>query len=763
MEPNSQVIGAGTAGSLGSGADPRVVELLGRMTVKEKIAQLCGFWNPAPAKFVESGELFSADYFRKHMPDGIGNVGPSNIGLEDDIRYRNALQAYLRKETRLGIPAIFHDEGCHGVMKPDATSFPNPLGLASSWHPELLEEIFDVVALEMRARGAQHALTPVIDVARDPRWGRIEETFGEDPFLAGRLGAAAVKGLQGSTDGSVDSRHVLATLKHYVGHGTPEGGLNCSPSICGPRDLRETHLAPFTHVLRTSAPATVMPSYNEVDGVPAHANRWLLEDVLRGELGFTGLIVSDYFGVMRLHAGHQVAATKQAAAEQAFNAGVQIELPEPYGFPYLEQALEEGTVPIAAVDAAVAAVLAWKFKLGLFEEPPIDPAAARALIERPDRRDLAQRAAEESIVLLQNEGGVLPLNLSRFQTIAVIGPNANVVRLGGYSGGPLHTVSVLQGITRRVGGAARVVHAQGCVLVKNEPPTAYGRSKAEETLLATDQENAGLIAEAVAAAQTADVVVLAVGETESLCREAYSDRVVGDATTLALPGSQQALLEAVIATGKPVVIYLTNGRPLVLGPSGSSAAAILEGWYMGQETGTALARILFGDVVPSGKLTVSFPKSVGHIPAHYSKKLYGGPFPYIFSDNRAQYPFGFGLSYTTFAYAHPRLREAEIRVGAGTLVSVEVTNTGSREADEIVQLYLNAEVAGLTRPRRELKGFQRIHLRPGETRRIEFEVTTAMLSCWNLAMRYQVEPGKYRFILGPSSTEGESVTLIVAR
>jgi beta-glucosidase len=739
----------------------RVEDLLGRMTVREKIAQLTGFWIPAPARLRESGEMFAPEYYRDRFPDGIGSIGPSNISLEDDVRYRNAVQKFLREETRLGIPAIFHDEGCHGLMKPGATSFPSPLGLACSWDPALLREIYDVVAQEMRVRGAQHALTPVIDVARDPRWGRIDETYGEDPYLNSRLGASAVTGLQGSSDGTVDGNHVMATLKHFAGHGTPEGGLNCSPSICGPRELREVHLAPFAHVIRTSHPASVMPSYNEVDGIPSHASTWLLDTVLRGELGFRGLVVSDYYGVMRLHAGHQVAANKADAARLAFRAGVQLELPEPYGYPFLEQCLQEGTIAIEQIDQAVAALLAWKFRLGLFENPFSDLAAAAAAIRAPRHRALALRAAEESIVLLKNEGVLLPLSTDRHKTIAVIGPNADVVRLGGYSGGPLTSVSILNGIRTRVGTHAKVVHAQGCVLVKNEPATAYDRWKFEEVALATDDENRELIAEARRVAREADIVILVVGETESLCREAYSTKVVGDTTTLEFPGSQPALIEAVLSAGKPVVVYLMNGRPLAIDDLSARVPAILEGWYMGQETGTAAARILFGDISPSGKLTVSFPKSVGHIPAYYSKKPYSGPFPYIFSNNLATYPFGHGLSYATFAYARPRLAATEINPGGETVASIEVTNTGDRTADEIVQMYLHGEISLLTRPVKELKGFRRISLKPGETKKVEFPVTTETLAVWNAEMRYRVEPGVYRIIMGSSSAAEDGVALRV--
>jgi len=740
----------------------RVQDLLSRMTVREKIAQLTGFWVPAPAKLIESGEMFSAKFYRSRFPDGVGSVGPSNIPLEHDVRYRNAVQKFLREETRLGIPAIFHDEGAHGLMKPGSTSFPSPLGLACSWNPSLVNEIFHVVAREMRARGAQHALTPVIDVARDPRWGRIDETFGEDPFLNSRLGEQAVLGLQGSRDGSVDGEHVMATLKHFTGHGTPEGGLNCSPALGGLRELREVHMAPFLHVLRAAKPAAVMPSYNEIDGVPAHASAWLLDTVLRGEWKFRGLIVGDYYGVMRLHAGHQVAPTKADAARLAFKAGLQLELPEPYGFPFLEECLENGSITVKELNRAVTPLLTWKFKLGLFENPFVEAAAAEAAVRVPAHGALALRAAEESIVLLKNEANLLPFSTKKVKKIAVIGPNAAVTRLGGYSGDPLASVSILEGVRARAGREARVTYAKGCVLVKNEPDSAYDRWKLEKVVIATDEENRSHLAKAIKVAAASDVVILVVGETETLCREAYSDKVVGDATTLDFAGSQPALIEAVLATGKPVVLYLVNGRPLALTRYESRVQAIVEGWYMGQATGTAAAKVLFGDICPSGKLTVSFPKSVGHIPAHYSKKPFAARFPYIFSDNQPVYPFGHGLSYTTFVYGEPRLTKAMIRVIEETVVSVDVTNTGSRDADEIVQMYIHGEISLLTRPVRELKGFARIRLQPGETKRVEFPINTETLAVWNLEMNYQVEPGIYEIYLGGSSAATAKVTLTVS-
>lgn len=743
----------------GASIENRVDDLVARMTIREKIAQLTGFWVPAPAALIATGDLFSPEFYRKKFPDGIGSIGPSNISLSHDIRYRNAVQKFLREQTRLGIPAIFHDEGAHGLMKPGSTSFPSPLGLASSWDAPLVNEIFQVVARQMRTRGAQHALTPVIDVARDPRWGRIDETFGEDPFLNARLGEQAVVGLQGGRSGEVDDQHVMATLKHFTGHGTPEGGLNCSPSLGGMRELREVHMAPFLHILKTARPAAVMPSYNEIDGIPAHGSVWLLKKVLREEWNFDGLIVGDYFGVQRLHVGHDVAPTKADAARLAFEAGVQLELPEAYAFPDLEECVVQGKVALADLDGAVSLILSWKFRLGLFENPYVEERLAVDAVRDPFAAALARRAAEESVVLLKNEGNVLPLNLDTLKTLAVIGPNAAVTRLGGYSGDPLKAISLLEGIRDRVGDRATVLHAPGCTLVKNDPVSAYDRWKFEEVELASDAENAESIAEAVALVARADVVILAVGETESLCREAYSDKVVGDATSLDFPGSQPLLIDRILALGKPVILYLMNGRPLALARYVPRAAAIIEGWYMGESTGVAAAKILFGDISPSGKLTVSFPKSIGHLPCYYSKKPFAARFPYIFSDNQALYPFGFGLSYTTFEYSDASVNKSAIGVGESASVSVWVKNTGNRNADEIVQMYLHARVEAVTRPVRELKGFTRIKLQAGESRKVAFEITRESLSIWNLNMEFKAEPGIFEIYLGGSSAATAKVSL----
>ena len=742
--------------------EQRVDDLLKRMTLREKLAQLCGCWPAEEIKEDISIEAFVQDSCRQKMADGIGTIGPVNLPLERDVALRNTIQKFLVENTRLGIPAIFHDEGCHGLMKDEATSFPMPIGLACCWDEALIKEVFDVVGREMRSRGGQQSLTPILDVARDPRWGRIEETLGEDPFLNARLGSAMVSGLQGGATGEIDGEHVMSTLKHFAGHGTPEGGLNHSQAMCGLREFREVHLAPFEYAIKTVHPAAVMPSYNDVDGVPSHANRWLLTDVLRGEFGFKGLVVSDYEGVARLHKPQCIAEDAAAAARLALEAGVQMELPNPAGFPKLEKLIQSGAVKEELVDAAVRAVLLAKFKLGLFENAMADAKEARQLLLRPESRRLALRAAQESIVLLKNEAGLLPLSPAKYPTIAVIGPNADIARLGGYSGTPLKTVSLVEGIRDKVAGQAEVLFAQGCVVVKNERRNAFANwKKVGDVQLATIEENRPLIEEASRTAAKADIVVLALGDVECTCREAWAANHLGDRSSLDLPGSQMDLARAVLATGKPVILYLMNGRPPVLGELKDRAKAIVEGWYMGEETGTAAADILFGDVAPSGKLTVSFPKSIGQLPCYYSKRSPAGEYNYLFGDNEPEFPFGFGQSYTTFSYADLRVKDESIAADGGTAISVDVANTGKMGGDEIVQFYVRQEVASVTRPVKQLIGFRRIHLQPGEKTTVTLPLEAASLAIYDINMNRRTEPGMYRIMAGPSSKELSSVRMMV--
>jgi beta-glucosidase len=741
----------------------RVDDLLARMTWSEKISQLTGWWD-YDDKFPAMAAQAREDSFRAWFPEGVAQIGPTQLPVAEDVQFRNAVQKFLREKTRLGIPVIFHDEGCHGVMKPQATSFPMPIGLACSWNEALTERIYDTVAREMRARGGQQALTPILDVARDPRWGRIEETLGEDPVLIARLGAAMVRGFQGGATGNVDQHHVLATLKHFAGHGTPEGGLNRSPSIMGPRELRDVHLAPFEFVIRHTRPAAVMPSYNDIDGVPSHANRWLLRDVLRGEYNFQGLIVSDYGGIERLQTKQSLCESPTEAGLLALAAGVDCELASPHGFPGLKLLSEPEPELRSWVDAAVRRLLTAKFQLGLFENPYADATAARALLDRPETAELAVQAARESIVLLKNDGGALPLQLTKLKRIAVIGPNADIARLGGYSGTPLQSVSLLEGIRTYVGQEAEVLHAEGCRIVTVDHRNASQNWRAEgPVILVSDEENRPLISEAVRVAAESDVVVLALGDLERTCRETWGDGSghLGDRASLDLPGSQMALARAVIATGKPVIVYLMNGRPAALEELSRLAPAILEGWYAGQATGTAAAEILFGRISPSGKLTVSFPRDAGHIPAYYSRKVGAASHDYLFSNNSALYSFGHGLSYTTFEYRNLRLAQDRLRAGESIRASVEVTNTGTMAADEIVQVYVRDEVASVTRPVMELKDFRRLSLKPGESRVVEFVLEPEALMFTGIELRRIIEPGRFIIMIGGSTTKPLRATLEV--
>lgn len=742
--------------------EERVKDLLARMTPEEKVAQLIGFWDVDDSKTLSGDSSFKEDVFKEIFKNGIGEIGPINLPIEKDIRWKNDAQRYLLTKTRLGIPAIFHDEGCHGLMKPQATSFPMTIGLASSWDVKLYEEVYDVVAREMRVRGGHQALTPILDVGRDPRFGRIEEFYGEDPFLNSRLGAAQVKGLQGGTSGVIDKNHVLATLKHFTAHGTPEGGLNRNSGNISLRDLREIHMYPFLYVIKTTNPAAVMASYNEIDGVPSHANKWLLQDVLRKEMGFKGLIVSDYEGVRQLHNDHKVAADPKEAALLAMKAGVQMELPIPDSYQNILALVKEGKLEQTLIDECVAQILTVKFKLGLFDNPYVDAKAALAQARKPESKALALRAAQESIVLLKNDKNILPLAPERYKKIAVIGPNADYAYLGGYSGTPEYNVSLLDGIKKRVGTSAEVKYAKGCEITQNHKKNSYYNWKyALDIKLATPEQNKPLIEEARKVAAESDVVILVVGDNETTCREAWMARHEGDRASLDLPGSQNELIEAVLATGKPVIVYLMGGRPLAIGHLKENANAIIEGWYMGQETGNAAASILFGDVSPSGKLTVSFPKSAGHIPAYYSRKSMSRAFNYAFTDNEPVYSFGHGLSYTTFAYENLRLSKSSITKTESVVLSVDVKNTGERKSGEVVQLYIRDQIASVTRPVKELKGFERIILNAGETKTVNFTIDASLLSFYDINMNYTVEPGMFTLMVGGNSQDLKVIELQV--
>jgi beta-glucosidase len=745
--------------------EARVDDLLGRMTLDEKIAQLTTVWQGKTELF-DSQLRFDARKAAERHPHGIGQfarpqdakgpVSPREIpgrSPRETVELVNAVQRYAVEQTRLGIPVLFHEESLHGYAAAGATNFPQAIALASSWDPDLLRRINTLIAREVRARGVHQVLSPVVDVARDPRWGRIEETFGEDPYLVAELGVAAVQGLQG--DGPLlGPDHVWATLKHMTGHGQPESGNNVAPAPIAERTLREVFFPPFEEIVRRTAIAAVMPSYNEIDGVPSHANRWLLQDVLRGEWGFKGLIVSDYFAIEQLAEVHHVAPDVPSAALRALQAGVDLDLPDGLSFRNLLQAVRDGKASEARIDESVRRMLTLKFRSGLFEQPYADAAHAEAITGNAEARALALEAARRSIVLLKNDG-VLPLTLGAQRTIAVIGPNAAVARLGGYSGEPRQKISLLDGLRAKVAGRGQVVSAPGVAITVDDDWWA------DEVELADPARNRQLIAEAVEVARRADVIVLAIGDTEQTSREAWAASHLGDRTSLELVGEQGELASALFALGKPVVVVLINGRPLSVVEVSERADALIEAWYLGQEGGTALAEVLLGEVNPGGKLPVTIARSVGQLPAFYNYKP-SARRGYLFDTTEPLYPFGFGLSYTRFEIGEPRLSATRIAADGTVTVSVAVRNVGERRGDETVQLYVRDRVSSVTRPVKELKGFERVTLEAGETRTVSFTLDERAFRLWDARLQRVVEPGEFDIMVGPNSVDLKSTTLTIA-
>ncbi len=733
----------------------RVADLVKRMTLEEKIAQMMCIWGLKQTMlFGEDGNL-DTKRLGSNLKNGIGQIGrlsDSGGGLnpKDMAEMSNAIQKYFIEETRLGIPVIFHEECLHGLAGKEATSYPQPIGLASTFNPELLEEIYTAVADETRARGAHQALTPVFDVCRDPRWGRVEETFGEDPYLISRMGIAALNGFQG--DGTFkDKKRLIATLKHFAAHGQPESGSNCGPANFSERVLRDVYLFPFKEAVQKGNAMSVMASYNEIDGVPSHANKWLLHKVLRKEWGFKGYVVSDYYAITELNlrddtVSQCVAKDKIDAALLAAESGVNIELPDIDCYPNLVQLVQDGKLQESVIDELVSALLKYKFILGLFDDPYVDPDAVQNDIKLKQNRKLALKAAHETITLLKNEDNLLPLDPSKKNTIAVIGPNADRELLGGYSGRPAFYTSVLQGIKNKVGSGVKILYSEG-------PKNTIGGSWQEDAVTLPDPaENRKAIKEAVKTAQKADLVILVIGDNEQTSREAWSKVHLGDRASLDLFGMQNELVEEIVKTGKPVVVVLFNGRPNSISFIAENIPSILECWYLGQETGTAVADVLFGDYNPSGKLPISIPRTVGHIPCHYNYKP-SARRGYLFDDITPLYPFGYGLSYTTFEFGNPRLEKDTIRLEESAKVSVDVKNTGKVAGDEVVQLYIRDLVSSVTRPVKELKGFKKVHLNPGETKTVSLDIHPEHLSFTNVDMEYTVEPGEFEIMIGNSSRD----------
>ena len=752
----------------------RVHDLLGRMTIEEKVLQLQSGVN-MPAFGPQASGLFNKDQLnepmvKKTLGNGLGTyafldefIGMSAGGPREEAARRNLLQAWVMENTRLAIPIMFHGEALHGSAVKGATSFPAAVGLGSTWDPEPAEGDVHHRRLEARASGNVLVLAPVLDLSRDPRYGRVEEMYSEDPYLVGQMAVAAVRGLQGDAL-LLGPDHVFATAKHFV-HGQPENGTNVGPNDFSERTMRSVFLYPFQQVVQKAHIEAVMPSYNENNGgIPSHANPWLLKQVLRDEWGFTGLTVSDYFAVEQLNTLQHVAIDKASAGVLAFNSGVDVELPSSSGYPSLVAAVRAGRVSAKNLDQAVSRVLTAKFRAGLFEHPYADPDRAAEVVGSKTHIPLARKVADEAIVLLKNKDNALPLDPAKIKTLAVIGPNAKKVRLGTYSGIPPYFVTVLDGISNRVGSGTKVVYAEGCRI--SEPDSAPNLNALFAYKAPSEEADRKLIKEAVETASSADVIVLALGGNETVSRESIGDMgstmapSYGDSDTLELPGRQNELVNEIVKLGKPMVAVLLNGKAYSIEKLTQQVPAIVEGWYLGQETGNAIADVLFGDVNPSGHLPVTVARNVGQLPVYYYKTP-AARRGYVFNDNTPLFPFGFGLSYTTFTLSKPTLDHEKITAEEKAKVSVLVTNTGSRAGDEVVQMYIHHPVSSVVQPIKALRGFRRVHLEAGQSTTVTFDVGADELSILNAEMKRVVERGQIDVLVGANSQETSAVELTI--
>jgi len=739
--------------------EQRVNKLLSQMTLDEKLAQIGSYW----MWDLQTDGVIDWEKTMVKLKHGIGQItrlaGASTLDPLSAAKASNSLQKFLVEKTRLGIPAIIHEECCSGAMMLGGTMYPQMLGLASTFQPELAEAMTTTIRKQLLAIGARQGLAPVLDVARDPRWGRVEETFGEDPTLVSHFGMAYIKGLQSEnlTEG------VMATGKHFIGHSLSQGGLNCAPVHVGMREIYDVYLAPFQAAIRDAKLASIMNAYPELDGDVVAASRRILTDLLRNELGFEGLVVSDYEAIVMLNTFHKVAPSISCAAGMALNAGIDVELPTTvcYG-DALQEALDCGDINIELVDTAVQRHLKKKFELGLFENPYVDEGRLWEVFETSQQRELAREIARKSIVLLKNDG-LLPLPKT-IQTLAVIGPNADDGRnqLGDYSYAAMRQLmkfkapensaflrvdaddlteydvkisTVLAGIQSAVSAETNILYAKACDNLS--------------------RDSSGFD-EAVNVAKQADVILLVLGDKPGLTPDCTSGET-RDSADLKLPGVQEELAKALFATEKPIAVILMTGRPYALNSLAENANAILEAWLPGEEGGAAIADILFGDANPGGKLPMTFPRSVGQVPIFYNAKPAGTKshwyVDYVSEKVSPLYPFGHGLSYTSFEYRDLVIKQNHARLGEIIDISLNVRNTGTVAGEEVVQLYTRDEFASIPRPIKELKGYQRLKLDPGETRKITFHLPVNQLAFYNLDMDLVIEAGRIDIMLGSSSED----------
>lgn len=731
--------------------EKRVSDLLSRMTIEEKAAQLRTYLDGKGRNFNEN--ITSDTLAKRLVKDGLGLLQPIETPLKREVASKNAIQKFFVENTRLGIPVLFAAECCHGYVALEATSFPNPNSMGSTWNPGLIREIYKATAAEARSRGAHLSFTPVVDLLRDPRWGRNEELYSEDVYLTSQIGGAAVEGLQGGASGKVGKLGVGATLKHFAGHGQAEGAINRGNVNLSEDDMRNNHLKAFQDIIRDSKPVGVMPSYNAYNGVYAHMNPWLLRDVLRNEWKFDGIIASDWSGITRLHRFNNVNENAANSAEKALIAGVELDQASGENYRLIPELVKKNPGLIKYVDQAVARILRYKFELGLFENPYITEEGIAQNCNLPASKQLAYEAAAQGIVLLKNENNFLPLSETQFKNIALIGAHADNMVLGGYSGFPLERKTLLSSLTKKLDGKATVHFSRGFKIFTNYPKQSYGVLSATIPIVPTAEESAKMLKEAVETAQKCDAIILCLGEDDMITHETWTDKIPGDHASLDLTPGQEELLTELKKLGKPIIVYMINGRPMNLNMVQQKADAILEGWYAGQEGAEAAVDIIFGKVNPSGKLPVTFPKSIGQLPLYYNHKAGARLYDYVEMDGKPLYLFGYGLSYTTFEYSNLKLSSETMKADGEITASVTIKNTGKRDGTEVVQLYLKDKISSTERPIMELKDFARVELKAGELKTINFTIDRSKLEYWTMNKKFEVEPGEFDVMIGASSAD----------
>lgn len=726
--------------------EQRVADLLSRMTREEKAAQL-GSVN-ADQLLNEDGEL-DRDAAEELLSNGIGHLtrigGEGSLPPTEAARVTNELQAIL-DETRLGVPAIPHEECLSGYMGPEGTTFPQSIGMASSWDPDLMSEVMEQTRSEMAAIGTVHALSPVLDVARDLRWGRVEETFGEDPYLVAAMASAYVAGLQGP---SIEEG-ISATLKHFAAHSASEGGKNRASVNVGPRELRETHLFPYEAAITTAGAESVMNAYHDIDGIPCASNEWLLTDLLRGELGFDGTVVSDYYSVDFLKEEHGVSDSDRESAVMALEAGIDVELPTTDCYEHLPEAIENGEMSEATLDEAARRVLRMKFRKGLVDDPTVGAGAAADAFNTEAATELTERAARESIVLLKNEDDLLPLDDT--DSLAVVGPKADDGQemMGDYAY-PAHYPEAEVSLDATTPLDAIRTHADDTEIAYEEGCTTSGPR--------TDGFDG-----AVDAATDADVTLAFVGarsavdfsdpDAEDVNNPALPTSGEGsDVIDLGLPGVQTELLEQLHETGTPLVVVVVSGKPHSIEWVAEEVPAVVQAWLPGEEGGTGIADVLFGEYNPGGHLPVSFARSVGQIPIHYNRRPNSANKDHVYTESKPLYPFGHGLSYTEFEYDDFEVSADTLSASGSVTASVTVTNVGGRAGSDVVQLYAHAESPDQARPVQELVGFERVSLDAGEETRISFELDATQLAYHDPDMNLTVHEGSYELRVGHSASD----------